>query len=399
MRATLGRAAVVVLLVFSASGCKSGPSMFAWGKKKQDNLSEAPKFASTGATAPAAAGAPTLPSSTVNPSSSLTNMAAPATAQTAYGATPAAYQNAYPKTPYEQAKLGGASAIPAYGSPTAPATSASNTMPNANLAGTSLTTAYGTNANQAVATVQPQNGLYQTPNYNAAPAQTNNPYAAASPPADPNAMMPAYRTADARSAAPGMTPGAADPNAMQANAGMGDRYATPPAAINGDRYANPAASAPAAGTTTGEYGDRYAQPPLNYRSDNAVPGNNGYQPGVTPNPPGNTGYSPSDVYSGASPAMGGAATLPVRPEPNYRPGGTSDYSVPAGATQPASSGIQPSGHVSFGGVTPASYQAPAAPTAASGEMYGAYQGASSASEPAYGASNSYSTTPGLLPAH
>jgi hypothetical protein len=145
-------------------------------------------------------------------------------------------------------------------------------------------------------------------------------------------------------------------------------------------------------------GDRYAQPPMNYRSDNSMPGSNGYQPGVTPNSPGNTGYNPADVYSTSGAAPSGAAALPIRQDPNYRPGGTGNFTVPAGATLPPNSGIQPSGHASFGGVTPASYQAPAAtPAADNGETYGAYQGSSSSSEPAYGASNQYATQPGLLP--
>jgi hypothetical protein len=334
--------------------------------------------------------------------------AATTAAQSSWGATPAAYQqNAYPKTPYEQAKIASAPGSANWGTSGASPSIAAYSAPAANggLPNTSMNasmTAYGANQNPPAATVQPQNGLYTAPPMTNSYAGSQT--AAAMPNASGTGSMPSYQTADARGAMPATMP--TDPNAIQQSAAMGDRYAAPAPTGgyggNADPAANtPAASAPMNAAPATGMGDRYAQPTLNYRSDNTTPGNTGYQPGLMTNPPGNTGYNPPNAYAPTNAAMGGAAmpaaaTLPMRPDPGYRPAGTSDYTLPAGTVPPPTSAVQPSGHVSFGVVTPASYQVPVSAAASSSEVYGAYQGAS-ASEPAYTASNPYAAQPGLLP--
>ncbi|HEY2882680.1 MAG TPA: hypothetical protein VGJ15_09610, partial [Pirellulales bacterium] len=134
-------------------------------------------------------------------------------------------------------------------------------------------------------------------------------------------------------------------------------------------------------------GDRYSQPTNSTAPTGYEPGNTGYTPGAGAAPVGSTSYNPPDVYSTTSATA--AAGLPARKEPNYRPGGTSNYAAPAGgAVQPSTSG--PSGMPSSAGVTPASYQSDstrsawASPASAvapaestSNESYGLYQGASS----------------------
>ena len=142
-------------------------------------------------------------------------------------------------------------------------------------------------------------------------------------------------------------------------------------------YTNPTASPTNSAATAPMNG--YQAAPNGY-----APGNTGYQPAATSTPPGNTGYNPTDVYSTPSTAASSAASaLPARSDSEYRPGGTGTYN-PAGGTsaQPGTNNNQQGS-----GVMPASYQAPVAAGSSSGEVYGAYQGATPSKEPAYGASN------------
>jgi hypothetical protein len=422
MRATFGRAAVALLLSLSLVGCKSGSNMLAWGRKKSD-MSEAPKYASS--TNPALPSAATAAAATPGGAPAPGAMAAAVTAATpttnplggSYGST-AANQYAYPKTPYEPAKLGGVPAPSAstpvgntgvnasgYGSAGFGTTAANNATPSY---GTPAS--YGAPANTTAsatpAAAQPQNGMYN-PSYAAAPpAQTA--YAGNAAAAQALAA-PQYRTADARSALPSGT-AAADPAAAQAGNMVGDRYASAaiaPAAgyIDSTPAAAAAPYSPPPSVSASAVGDRYAQPardPAAY-----TPGNTGYNPGATGYQPGNTGYNPPDVYT--PPAAAPAAEAP-RQDSGYRPGGTSNFTPNGAAAKPTSS--SPSdGRATTSGVKPASFQsadatsgaqtwpvnATTTPTAG-GEMYGSYQGTTSTSEPAYGAPNPMAGTPGLFPA-
>jgi hypothetical protein len=404
MRATLSRAAILLLLSVSLVGCKSGSNMFAWAKKKDGG--DAPKYASSTN--------PVLPSASSDAAASSAanqqtpgQMAAAVTASTPsnnalgnYGATA---QTSYPKTPYEPAKLGGAPA-PSSSTPIGNTGINASGYANGGYGATAAAAApqsygtpasYGAPAATATASAQPQNGMYNS-SYGAAPPAAAAPaqYAAA-----PAAATPAYRTADARSAMTGTAP-AADPSAAQGGNMVGDRYAGAPAAAYVDPanspaamqpYTPPAASAPAAGV-----GDRYSQP-APAAADPAA-----YNPGATGYQPGNTGYNPPDVYAPAPPPAG---ATPARQDPGYRPGGTSNF-TPSAAAKPAGTNEAPAG-----GVRPASYQSADAangsqawPPASSStlppsgsESYGAYQGASSTSEPAYSASTPVASAPGLFP--
>jgi hypothetical protein len=411
MRATIGRIAVVMLVSIGASGCTSGSSMFAWWHKKPSNtaLTDAPKYSPTN---PSTASSPTLPSAGQNPSNSLSSVSSspwPANGATAGAganqmqASAAAYPNSYPSTSYGPAKLSptaanttaspwgatvpttpnyGSNGITASGAISAGVTSnggfvgpsAANTAPAGGYGSPSPVTAANP-ANSSLTGIQPQSGYYNpaydggTPNRYASGATIPGsvPSTVAAQTTPPSNSGPSYYTADTRGAmngSPNAAYGGASPTSYTGNATTGG-YTNPTASPT-----NSAATAPM---------NSYQAAPNGY-----APGNTGYQPAATSTPPGNTGYNPTDVYSTPSPAASSAAsTLPTRSDSEYRPGGTGTYN-PAGGTS-AQPGTNNNSQGS--GVMPASYQAPVATGSSSGEVYGAYQGATPSKEPAYGASN------------
>ena len=363
MRATIARCAIVAATVLVLSGCRSGAnsSGWTWGRKNPPagtalDPNSGPQLPSASATppnyAPAYSNATTPPVATgyPNPAGAVNPYQA-----TPYAGQPAGFNNAVPggATPGVGAPAGSYAAVPGGGAPYggAPAGSvAPQTGPyNENYGQPAATgSAYGAvpDAANAYQSQTPQ-GAYQPPYGQPADAgqvtqaPAADPYGTAVPPAsspngasqaDPNAAG-SYQTADNRYA---------------------DRYgagAAPvqPEQTNADRYAaaNQAAGDPATPDPNAS-GDRY-------------------QPANTPYQPGNTGYSPPGVPPYQTPSPITPSTLPRR-EPNYRPGGTSDY-VPAGGTQ--ASGSTPVDRYSTPAANPnsASYDPYAAPPAGQAPAY------------------------------
>ncbi|HEY2826975.1 MAG TPA: hypothetical protein VGJ04_05185 [Pirellulales bacterium] len=256
----------------------------------------------------------------------------------------------------------------------------------------------------------------------------------------PAGSMPNYRTADTRSSMANSVAPTASTDAASVNPNnttVGDRYSgfngapasatMAPAAVGAapaaDRYAPPAIGA------TGAFiaGDRYAQPTggIQPAANVADQGSTGYPSATTASPVGNTGYNPADASSAAA-MSGTTGGLPARNNSEYRPGGTSNYSSPAGSpVQPSSDNAPPDTRSQNGGAPGGGYQSSnnvtgrsssgvvlaSATLPAGGDVYGAYQGGvsqstgnpksfgASSSEPAYGAPNPVAATPALLPAN
>lgn len=470
MRATFGRVAVVLLLLLSVCGCKSASNMFAWGKKKPaSTLSEAPPYKPSNPALPSAGQIPSgiaksLPgsglSATEQTGATPTSTASTTTAGSAYSALPAGYQQSpYPTTPFTTGKLGSSAGTtengPTAGSlgTTTPAIASSSGIPSTGYAsavgtGNALPppAAYRPGAATASNISQPQSGFYNpayggvastsTPPAYAATVANNPAYNASTPSSATASAMPSagaaneIRVADVRAGA-GAAPSAqvAMAGALPAatatnNSATGDRYgnvnATGSSSLVGDRYAMPAAtsaapasnlsapvaSAPLAATVVAPNGAevRTAQPVSNdyYRPSSAESG-------------GSNGSADAAISSGAPGANPASTESPLRKDPGYRPGGTSDYAPGANMLRPSSTSGESGGSQSNSrpsqGVTPASYQAiaspapttpvmaaaPAAPP--SDDRYSGFQGTTPSAEPAYGASSPATAQSGSYPDH
>jgi hypothetical protein len=218
---------------------------------------------------------------------------------------------------------------------------------------------------------------------------------------------------------------AAAPVAPANNSMVGDRYSNLNTSAGGDRYASATPNIAAASTEmtaaapANSY-DRYGMQPNRYQPDAPVA-----------SPTANASNGSPNAANISPTATGGGAALPQRPDPNYRPAGTSSYSPRENMLRPGASEApiesQPGNRV-----VPASYEATTgggaepnlignpsssapisqpvaaqsvgvAPKAA--EAYGPYQGAASdpqsskSVQPAGGASSAASTPPGLFQNH
>jgi len=300
MRRSLRHGAVMLAVVLAVtSGCKSG----SWGAKPSWWT-----LGGTGATDPAKlAAAPsfsddvTKPSSTAKPYPTTSTpegyvlanadkagsaSAAPATAP---GATPPAAIT-YGSTPPPAAAAPTAIAATPAGSP-ATATQPGLTPPSSPLS--SIAPQVGPYAAPATAG-PPESVLPSTPSAGLAAVPAAAPAGSAfSPP--PASFDPAARVADARggSSWPSATPAATDPNASRYGAATGSRFSGPAGA------ADPLPSQP-------------AQP--------------AWTPSAIDAPPAAAPAIPAPAAFTPPPAAAAPSTPPARrPDPGYRPGGTSSY--------------------------------------------------------------------------